>query len=381
MPEQDHDERTLHSCGDHIPGIYAQSEYNCNERVPNEHAHEKLRCNKYDTEKHVHNGQGCNKYNHEAHSHGTHAHSHSANKTTLRNSFLIIFGFMLVEIMGGLVTNSLALLSDAGHMFSDAAALALSLFAFKFGEKKGTLQNTFGYKRIEILAAAINGIALIAIAVLVVIEAIRRLQNLPEVASLGMLVISAVGLAVNIIVALYMARGADTRENVNMRGAYLHVLGDALGSVGAIVAAILIMSFGWGWADAVASVLVSLLIAKSGYGVLKATFHILMEGAPANVDTSEILVAIGGTAGVRSTHDLHVWSITSGVNALSAHVVIEGDISVSAAQEVTHEIERKLARLGIAHVTIQIETGAHGHADGLICEMKGGEAGHLGHSH
>ena len=168
---------------------------------------------------------------------------------------------------------------------------------------------------------------------------------------------------------------------MNMRGAYLHVLGDALGSVGAIVAAILIMSFGWGWADAVASVLVSLLIAKSGYGVLKATFHILMEGAPANVDTSEILVAIGGTAGVRSTHDLHVWSITSGVNALSAHVVIEGDISVSAAQEVTHEIERKLARLGIAHVTIQIETGAHGHADGLICEMKGGEAGHLGHSH
>lgn len=316
---------------------------------------------------------------HENHAHC--AHSHASNKVVLRNSFLIISAFMLVEVAGGLATNSLALLSDAGHMLSDAAALGLSLFAFKFGERKGNLQKTFGYRRIEILAATINAVTLIVIAVFIVIEAARRLQNPPEVATAGMLAISTLGLAVNIVVALYMLRGGDVRENVNMCGAYLHVLGDALGSVGAIAAAVLMMCFGWGWADAAASLLVAVLIVKSGWSVLKESLNILMEGSPANVDTSEILAAIGGTTGVRSTHDLHVWSITSGVNALSAHVVIEGDMSVSTAQEVTHEIERKLAHLGIAHVTIQIETGTHGHADELICEIKGGEAGHLGHSH
>ena len=167
---------------------------------------------------------------HENHAHCT--HSHASNKVVLRNSFFIISAFMLVEVAGGFATNSLALLSDAGHMLSDAAALGLSLFAFKFGERKGNLQKTFGYRRIEILAATINAVTLIVIAVFIVIEAARRLQNPPEVATAGMLAISTLGLAVNIVVALYMLRGGDVRENVNMRGAYLHVLGDAAGSVG-----------------------------------------------------------------------------------------------------------------------------------------------------
>ena len=213
---------------------------------------------------------------------------------------------MLVEVAGGFLTNSLALLSDAGHMLSDAAALGLSLFAFNFGERKGNLRKTFGYRRIEILAAMINAVTLIVIAVFIVIEAARRLQNPPEVATAGMLAISTLGLAVNIVVALYMLRGGDVRENVNMRGAYLHVLGDAAGSVGAIVAALAMMCFGWGWADAAASLLVAALIVKSGWGVLKESLNILMEGSPKGVSLDGLVAQIRGVDGVLSVHDLHV---------------------------------------------------------------------------
>ena len=212
-----------------------------------------------------------------------HSHSHSGNKKVLRVSFIVIAVFMVVEIVGGLLTNSLALLSDAGHMFSDAAALGLSLLAFHFGERPGSRSNTFGYKRFEILAALLNGLTLMLIAVWIVYEAVGRFANPPEIATTGMLVVSVIGLLVNIFVAWYMHRGGDTEENINMRGAYLHVLGDLLGSVGAIAAAVLMMAFGWRWADPLASVIVALLIAKSGWGVLKSSSHILMEGAPANI--------------------------------------------------------------------------------------------------
>ncbi|MCD8213143.1 MAG: cation diffusion facilitator family transporter [Campylobacter sp.] len=298
----------------------------------------------------------------------SHNHAHAANKTILLNSFLVISGFMFIEIAGGALTNSLALLSDAGHMFSDAAALALCLFAFKFGEKKGTIKNTFGYKRIEILAAAINGLALIAIAAWIILEAVRRFANPPQIATLGMLAVSAVGLAVNIFVAWYMH--GNVRENINMRGAYLHVLSDILGSLGAITAALLMIGFGWSWADPLASLFVSLLIAKSGYDVLKAALHILMEGAPSNVRMEQILTTIKSVDEVKSVHDLHVWSITSGLNALSAHIVIKGDIRVSAAQNILRRIEHKLEHLGINHVTIQTETQTHGHSSELICDIQ-----------
>ena len=310
------------------------------------------------------------------------AHSHASNKTVLRNSFLIISAFMLVEVAGGFATNSLALLSDAGHMLSDAAALGLSLFAFKFGERKGNLQKTFGYRRIEILAAAINALALVAIAVFIIIEAMRRFQNPPEVATAGMLAISTLGLAVNIVVALYMLRGGDVRENVNMRGAYAHVLGDALGSVGAITAALLIMCFGWGWADAAASVLVAALIVKSGWGVLKDSLNILMEGSPNGVCLDGLVARIRGVDGVLSVHDLHVWSITSGANALTAHVVVSGELSVREAERILREISHEMEHLGITHTTLQLESSDNECADELICEVRSnGAGGHLGHSH
>ena len=317
---------------------------------------------------------------HENHAHCP--HSHASNKVVLRNSFLIISVFMLIEVAGGLATNSLALLSDAGHMLSDAAALGLSLFAFKFGERKGNLQKTFGYRRIEILAATINALALVAIAVLIVIEAARRFQNPPEVATAGMLAISTLGLAVNIVVALYMLRGGDVRENVNMRGAYLHVLGDAAGSVGAIAAALAMMCFGWGWADAAASLLVAALIVKSGWGVLKESLNILMEGSPKGVSLDALVAQISGVDGVLSVHDLHVWSITSGANALTAHIVVSGELSVREAERILREISHEMEHLGITHTTLQLESSENECTDELICEVRSSDAdGHLGHHH
>ena len=317
---------------------------------------------------------------HENHAHC--AHSHALNKVVLRNSFLMISAFMLVEVAGGFATNSLALLSDAGHMLSDAAALGLSLFAFKFGERKGNLQKTFGYRRIEILAAMINAVTLIVIAVFIVIEATRRLQNPPEVATAGMLVISTLGLVVNIVVALYMLRGGDVRENVNMRGAYAHVLGDAAGSVGAIAAALAMMCFDWGWADAAASLLVAALIVKSGWGVLKESLNILMEGSPKGVCLDGLVAQIRGVDGVLSVHDLHVWSITSGANALTAHIVVSGELSVREAERIMAEISHEMEHLGITHTTLQLESSDNDCGGELICEVRSNDAGgHLGHSH
>jgi len=231
---------------------------------------------------------------------------------------------MLIEVAGGLATNSLALLSDAGHMLSDAAALGLSLFAFKFGERKGNLQKTFGYRRIEILTATINALALVVIAVLIVIEAARRFQNPPEVATAGMLAISTLGLAVNIVVALYMLRGSDVRENVNMRGAYAHVLGDALGSVGVIAAAAVVALTGWTRADALASLLIVALIVPRAATLLRAAGRVLMDFTPEDLDLSQVRRHILRVDHVEDVHDLHAWTVSSGLPVLTAHVGVRG---------------------------------------------------------
>ncbi|UOO81113.1 cation diffusion facilitator family transporter [Uruburuella testudinis] len=309
-------------------------------------------------------------HNHHNHAHDHGAHAHGSNKKVLRVSLLIIAAFMLVEIIGGLLTNSLALLSDAGHMFSDAAALGLSLAAFHFGERPGSRRNTFGYKRFEILAAALNGLTLLAIAAVIIYAAIGRFIRPPEIATLGMLAVSSAGLLVNIFVAWYMHRGGDTDENINMRGAYLHVLGDLLGSVGAIAAALLMMAFGWRWADPLASVVVALLIAKSGWGVLKSALHILMEGAPTGVDSDKIVAAITQVPGVESVHDLHIWTITSGLHVLSCHIVVDGGLTVAEAERISHRIEQVLQHQDISHVTVQTESRAHGHGDELVCTVR-----------
>ncbi|ANU11474.1 cation-efflux pump [Planococcus antarcticus DSM 14505] len=304
-----------------------------------------------------------------AHDHN-HDHTHGANKKILMISFLIITSYMIIEAIGGFLTNSLALLSDAGHMLSDSISLAIALIAFKLAEKAANHSKTYGYKRFEILASVINGVTLIAIALYIFYEAIGRFANPPEVATTGMLIISVIGLVVNILVAWIMMRGEDTHENLNMRGAYLHVLSDMLGSVGAIVAALLIIFFGWGWADPAASVIVAILVLRSGYFVTKAAVHVLMEGTPQNMNVNDVLKTISETTGIRDIHDLHIWTITSGYDALSCHAVVDTHLTIAESENILHKIEQSLEHKGITHVTIQMETGTHKHSNSILCTAK-----------
>ncbi|WP_088778524.1 cation diffusion facilitator family transporter, partial [Staphylococcus argenteus] len=253
-----------------------------------------------------------------------HNHTHGANKKTLMISFIIITGYMIIEAIGGILTNSLALLADAGHMLSDSISLGVGLLAFILGEKAADYSKTYGYKRFEILAAVFNGVTLVLIAIYIFYEAYQRFTDPPEVASTGMLIIATIGLLVNILVAWILMRGGDTKENLNIRAAFLHVIGDLLGSVGAIIAALMILFFNWGWADPLASVIVAVLVLISGWRVTKDAVHVLMEGTPKNVEIDAVIKTIESIPGVNNMHDLHVWSITSGQNALSCHVVVDG---------------------------------------------------------
>lgn len=295
---------------------------------------------------------------HHGHSHiHSHGHSHTNNKKALFSSFLLISVLMVVEVIGGIVTNSLTLLSDAGHMLSDAGSLGLSFFAIKLGEKKGTQINTYGFKRFEIIAAALNGLLLIFVSLMILYEALHRFFAPPKVQSTGMLLISCIGFLVNIMAAWILMKG-DKEENLNVRSAFLHVIGDLLGSIGAIVAALLILFLGWGIADPVASVIVSILIIISGIRVTKDSFHILMEGAPAQIDSDKLKEALKKIPMVKEVHDLHIWTITSGYPVLSCHLTITNDgihdDILFRAQKVLHD------EFDIEHSTIQVEKEANG---------------------
>ncbi|GGM25738.1 cation transporter [Paraliobacillus quinghaiensis] len=280
-----------------------------------------------------------------------HDHTHNANKKALLLSFILIFVFMVVEVIGGLITNSLALLSDAGHMLSDAGALGLSLLAFKFGEKAASSTKTFGYRRFEILAAFINGITLLAISIYIFWEAYNRFLEPPSVNG-SMMVIAIIGLVVNILVAWILMRG-DTEDNLNLRSALLHVFGDLLGSVGAIIAGILILLFNWNIADPIASVIVAVLILISGWRVTKDSFHVLMEGIPERIDITKVEEKLNSIDGVKSTHDLHVWAITSDFPALSCHLIVKHDYD---RDEILQNASKLLLdNFELKHTTIQIE--------------------------
>ncbi|CDQ40278.1 MULTISPECIES: cation diffusion facilitator family transporter [Virgibacillus] len=289
---------------------------------------------------------------HHDHSHGH--HHHTSNKKVLFWSFILITAFMVIEAIGGYVTNSLALLSDAGHMLSDAAALGLSLLAFKIGERQATSSKTYGYRRFEIIAAFINGITLIVISIYIFYEAFHRFIEPPNV-SANMMIIAIVGLIVNVIVAWMLMRG-DSEENLNIKSALLHVLGDLLGSVGAIIAGILILLFDWNIADPIASVIVAILILVSGYRVTRESIHILMEGKPSHVDIKEIKRNLKSLTGIKDVHDLHVWSITSEFPALSCHLVVDESVNRDELLNNANQLLKK--QFNISHSTLQME-GIH----------------------
>ena len=304
-------------------------------------------------------------HNH-THNH-THGHVHTNNKKILLISFLIIGIFMIVEIIGGFLAHSLALLSDGLHMFSDSVSLGVALLAFIYSEKHATQSKTFGYKRFEILAALFNGVTLFVIGIFIIIEAIDRFFNPIAVKSTEMFIISVIGLIVNIVVASFMFKGGDTDHNINMRGAFLHVIGDLLGSVGAIVAAILIWSFNWTIADPIASIIVSLLIIKSSWGITKSSINILMEGTPRDVNMDEVINAITSEVQIKNVHDCHIWTISNEINALSCHAVVPNDMTIEEGEQLLNQLEHRLTHLNIQHMTIQFETEYNNHDSNTLC--------------
>jgi len=297
---------------------------------------------------------------HHVHHHG-HLHVHGAgNRAGLTVALAITTGIMVLEIAGGLLTNSLALLSDAGHMFSDAGALALSLFAMQLAARPASLKRSYGFRRFEILAALLNGATLFVMAGFILWEAVERFREPAEVAGGMMTAIAVIGLAANAASAWYLMRKSDVKSNLNVRSAYLHVIGDALGSVGAIAAGLVISLTSWYWFDPLVSVLVTLLIVRSAWGVTRTAVHILMEGTPETIDAGKVRETLLGIDGVLDLHDLHIWTITSGLDALSCHLLVRDEQDEqSVLQEALNRIEK---RFHIRHATIQIEKSGCRHA-------------------
>jgi cobalt-zinc-cadmium efflux system protein len=294
----------------------------------------------------------------ERHEHGAHAHQHnlSGRAERSRRRLLVVLAltafYMLAEAVGGWWTNSLALLADAGHMLTDVAALVLALMAVWFGARPATPRKTFGYHRLEILAALVNGVALVVMALLIFYQAYERWHAPREVESNLMIVIASGGLITNLACA-WLLHG-DHHDDLNMHGAWLHIMGDALGSVGAIIAGVLMSVYGWYQADSLFSAAIALLIIWSAWHLIRESTNVLLEGTPAHINLASVEEAIRTTEGVEGVHDLHVWTITSGREALSAHVVHAPTV---VQPELLKELRVKLHdRFGVDHLTLQMET-------------------------
>ncbi len=262
----------------------------------------------------------------------------------------ITAGFMVAEVVGGLLSNSLALLADAGHMLTDVGALALSLVALRLAQRPPSPSKTYGYVRLEILAALINGAALLFIAGVILKEAWGRFQSPPEVDAPLMIVVAVVGLGVNVTGAALLRSHAE--ENLNIRGAYLHVLGDLLGSVGAITAGILILTMGWMMADPIISVVIALLILFGAWRLVREATDVLLEAAPRGLDVEELVENLREIEGLEELHDIHVWTLTSGFVAMSGHGVID---DLNMHRRILDEINERLKERRISHVTFQLE--------------------------
>lgn len=289
---------------------------------------------------------------HADHEHGGgHDHARDAGPRALVATLVLLGAYTVAEVVGGLATDSLALLADAGHMLTDVLSLALALVAIALARRPATPARSFGYRRAEIIAAFVNGLTLVAVGGWVAIEALRRLGDPPEVLAGWMLVVAVGGLVVNLVALGILARSGG--ETLNVQAALRHVLADVLGSVGAIGASLVILATGWTLADPLVSIAIALLILASAWGILRESGHVLIEGAPRGMDTASVEAAILAVPGVVSVHDLHVWTITSGFDALAAHVLVGRDDDCHARRR---DVERMLVeRFGIRHTTLQVE--------------------------
>jgi len=281
----------------------------------------------------------------------THEHHRDAKPGALARALALTGGFLVVEVIGGLLTGSLALLSDAAHMFTDTAALAIALAAVKVAERPADSRRTFGYQRFEILAATVNAVMLFAVALFIFHEGYRRLVEPPQIQSLGMLGIAVLGFIVNLVAMRVLSDGKD--DDVNIRGAYLEVWSDTLGSLGVIVAAIVLWLTGRAWVDTLAAIAIGLWVLPRAWSLLKETINVLLEGVPKGLDVERIALAIRSAAGVADVHDLHVWAMTSNQPSLSAHLVLQDGVDSDAVRSA---VAQGLAdRFHIHHVTLQTE--------------------------
>ncbi len=285
--------------------------------------------------------------------HSEHAPAERVDRRPLAIALVITALFLVVEVVGGLLTNSLALLADAGHMLTDVAALVLALFATWLAQRPATPERSFGYLRAEVLAALVNAVALIVVSLFVFWEAYRRIGEPPHVDNGPMLVVAVAGLLANAASAWVLSRGGGHQHNLNTRGAFLHVIGDMLGSAGAIVAALVMLATGWYLADPLLSAGIGLLVLWSAWRLMRESVDVLLEATPAGIDPVAIRAALGGIDGVEGVHDLHVWTVTSGLVALSAHVEVAAG---SDWERLLPEAADLLAaQFGIGHITLQPE--------------------------
>ena len=290
------------------------------------------------------------------------------NRKGLRIAIGITAVILLLEFFGGLATNSLALLSDAGHMLSDVSSLVFSLLAMWLAAKPPTADKHYGYSLVEILAALLNGVTLFVIAGLILYEAYHRFLAPEPVSSLQMMVIAVIGLLANLLSAWALLHQGDVQSNINMRSAYLHVLGDALGSVGAIAAGLLMYFGNWYLADPLISVFVALLILKGAWGVVRQAVHILMEGTPPTINARQVQAQLEQIDGVLNVHDLRIWTITSGIHSLSCHLLVDERADSQAVLQLASSHIR--GDLGVRYATVQIETLTPALAKaGPICTM------------
>ena len=295
----------------------------------------------------------------------SHAHRHgdrelyghatrSTSRRTLVVALALTLGYMIAEVIGGLVSGSLALLADAGHMVTDGAALTLALLAIWVAGRPASIKRTFGFQRVEVLAALLNALGLWLIVTWILIEAYRRFMDPPEVQAPVVLAVGAGGLIINLLIALVLRRSAN--QSLNIQGALFHVMGDLLGSVAVVAGGVLILAFGWFLVDPIFSVVIALLILVSSGRLLWKVSHVLMEGTPAHLDLHRLCGRLEQVEGVTGVHDIHAWSITTGYEAFSAHVThVNSEASRNPEQILQQLREIAAQEFGISHVTIQLE--------------------------
>ena len=322
-----------------------------------------------------HEGHDHDEHGHDDHDdHGGHDHSAHLRETSRRSlviALVLIGGFMIVEVIGGILSGSLALIADAGHMITDAAAIALALFALWVSGRPASVERTFGYHRAEVLAAMLNALSLWVIAAYIFFEAYHRIfEDTPHIEGGLMLVVGTIGLVVNIVAAFVLHRSAG--ESLNVEGAFLHVIADLIGSVGVVISGIIIVTTGWVIVDPILSILLGILIIVSTWRLVVKVFNVLLEAVPEHIDVYALCGDMEEQEGVTVIHDVHVWTISSGYDALTCHILLDPELSTEEVDPLLRRLrEIAMKKHGISHVTIQVEQNVEGctefdHADHLV---------------